>query len=163
VDGLLFYLFAGGMLGFTLLTISSRNPDYSAIWMILSIASTAALFVLLDAYLLSAVEVLVYAGAIMVLLLFVIMLIILRAEEHEGLRLNPLAILAAFTFLALVPRALKDLGPAVGSEPNALEGSPALVADTLFRAYVVPFEVVSMLLLAAILGTVVLSRRRRDA
>ena len=162
MEGLLFYLFAAGMLGFTLLTISSRNPVYSAIWMILSFASTAALFVLLDAFLLAAVEVLVYAGAIMVLFLFVIMLINLRAEEHEGLRLNPLAILAAGTFLALVPRALRDLGPAVGQEPNALVGSPDVVADTLFRAYVVPFEVVSVLLLAAILGTVVLSRRRQD-
>jgi len=163
VDALFFYLFAAAMVGFTLLTIASRNPVYSAIWMILSFAATAALFVLLDAYLLAAVEVLVYAGAIMVLFLFVIMLINLRAEEHEGLRLNPLAVLAAGTFLALVPRAVRDIGPAVGHEPNALEGTPGLLADTLFQTYVVPFEVVSLLLLAAILGTVVLARRRNDA
>jgi NADH-quinone oxidoreductase subunit J len=155
-----FYAFAAMMVLFTLLTISSRNPVSSAIWMILSFAATAALFVLLDAFLIAVVEVLVYAGAIMVLFLFVIMLINLRPEEQEGLRLNPLAIVAAGTFLALVSRALSDLGPAVGKVPNALVGSPAVIADTLFRRYVIPFEAVSLLLLAAILGTVVLARRQ---
>jgi len=162
VEALLFWSAATAMVVFTLLTVSSRNPVYSAIWMILSFAATAGLFVLLDAYLIAAVEVLVYAGAIMVLFLFVIMLINLRAEEHEGLRLNPLAILAAATFLALVTRALQDRGPAVGSEPNALEGSPGVVADALFSRYAVAFETVSVLLLAANLGTVVLSRRSHD-
>jgi NADH-quinone oxidoreductase subunit J len=99
----------------------------------------------------------------MVLFLFVIMLINLRAEEHEGLRFNPLAIVAAATFLLLVTRALGDLGPAVSTQPNDLQGSPGLLADTLFSRYAVAFEAVSLLLLAAILGTVVLSRRRHDA
>ena len=159
---LLFWVAAAAMVGFTLLTISSRNPVYSAIWMILSFAATAGLFVLLDAHLIAVVEVLVYAGAIMVLFLFVIMLINLRSEEHEGLRLNPLAILAAATFLAPVTRALRDLGPAVSQHPNELQGSPGLIADTLFSRYAVAFETVSLLLLAAILGTVVLSRRSQD-
>jgi len=162
VGALLFWPAAAAMVVFTLLTISSRNPVYSAIWMILSFAATAGLFVLLEAHLIAAVEVLVYAGAIMVLFLFVIMLINLRSEEHEGLRLNPLAILAAATFLALVTRALNDLGPAVSQQPNSLRGSPALVAQTLFSRYTVPFETVSLLLLAAILGTVVLARRSHD-
>ncbi len=156
----MFWLAAAAMVGFTLLTISSRSPVYSACWMILSFAATAALFVLLDAWLIAAVEVLVYAGAIMVLFLFVIMLINLREAEHEGLRLNPLMILAAGTFLALMSRAIRDLGPAVQPEPNGLQGSPGVLADTLFSRYVVPFEAVSMLLLAAILGTVVLARRK---
>ena len=162
MDALVFYLAAAAMLGFTLLTISARNPVYSACFMILSFAATAGLFVLLQAWLIAAVEVLVYAGAIMVLFLFVIMLVNLRESEHEGLRLNPLAILAAATFLALATRALRDLGPAVGSAPNALEGSPGVVADALFSRYAVAFETVSLLLLAAILGTVVLSRRSHD-
>jgi NADH-quinone oxidoreductase subunit J len=162
VEALIFFAMAAGMVGFTLLTIAARNPVYSAIWMILSFAATAGLFVLLDAYLIAVVEVLVYAGAIMVLFLFVIMLINLRSEEHEGLRLNPLAILAAGTFLAMVPRAVRDIGPAVSSTPNALQGSPGVLADTLFTRYAVSFEVVSALLLAAILGTVVLSRRSHD-
>ncbi len=163
MEALVFWIAAAAMVAFTLLTISSRNPVYSACFMILSFAATAALFVLLDAYLIAAVEVLVYAGAIMVLFLFVIMLVNLRESEHEGLRLNPLMVLAAGTFLALMTRAVQDLGPAVGPQPNALQGSPGLLADTLFTRYVVPFEAVSLLLLAAILGTVVLSRRKEDA
>ncbi len=160
MEAVFFWLIAAALVGTTLLTISARNPVYSAIWMILSFAATAALFVLLQAYLLAAVEVLVYAGAIMVLFLFVIMLINLRQDEQEGLRLNPLMIVAAATFLVLVQRAVSDLGPAVQVAPNALQGSPALLAETLFTKFAVPFEVVSMLLLAAILGTVVLARRR---
>jgi NADH-quinone oxidoreductase subunit J len=162
VDALVFYLAAAAMLGFTLLTISARNPVYSACFMILSFAATAGLFVLLQAWLIAAVEVLVYAGAIMVLFLFVIMLVNLRESEHEGLRLNPLMVVAAGTFLALMGRAVRDLGPAVQAAPNALEGSPGVIADSLFTKYVVPFEAVSMLLLAAILGTVVLARKRED-
>jgi NADH-quinone oxidoreductase subunit J len=160
VHALAFYMLAAMMVVFTLLTIAARNPVYSAIFMILSFASTAGLFVILDAYLIAVVEVLVYAGAIMVLFLFVIMLINLRPEEQEGLKLNPLAVVAAGTFLALVSRALHDLGPHVSAEPNALQGSPGLLAETLFRRYVIPFEAVSLLLLAAILGTVVLARRQ---
>jgi NADH-quinone oxidoreductase subunit J len=162
VEALVFWIAAAAMVGFTLLTISVRNPVYSACFMILSFAATAALFVMLDAYLIAAVEVLVYAGAIMVLFLFVIMLVNLRESEHEGLRLNPLMVLAAGTFLALMSRAVKDLGPAVQETPNELKGTPGLLADVLFQRYVVPFEAVSMLLLAAILGTVVLSRRREE-
>lgn len=154
-----FWVLAASMVAFTLLTILSRNPIYSAIFMILSFCATAGVFVMLDAFLLAAVEVLVYAGAIMVLFLFVIMLINLRAAEQEGLRLGPITILVAGTMLALITRAVGDPGPAVASRPTALEGGPGVVAERLFTDYVVPFEAVSMLLLAAILGTVVLTRR----
>ena len=151
------------MVLFTMLTIASRNPVYSAIFMILSFASTAGLFVLLEAHLIAVVEVLVYAGAIMVLFLFVIMLINLRTEETEGPRLNPLMLIAAGTFLVLLGRAINDLGPLTGAEPNDLVGSPKVVAMTLFQQYAVPFEAVSVLLLGAIIGIVVLSKRSQDA
>jgi len=160
MESLLFYVFAGLAVLSTVLTLSVKNPVYSAIFMILSFAATAGVFVLLDAFLLATVQVLVYAGAIMVLFLFVIMMINLRNKEAEGLRISPFALLAAGTFLVLLGRAINDLGPAVGRRANELEGTPELLAETLFTGYVVPFEAVSMLLLAAILGTVVLSRRQ---
>lgn len=164
MEALLFYVFGGVAVLATMLTLSSKNPVYSALWMILSFAATAAIFVLLEAFLIATVEVLVYAGAIMVLFLFVIMMINLRAEEAEGLRLSPFALLAAGTFLVLLGRAVGDLGPAVDAhQPNAVVGSPGAIAETLFTDYVVPFEAVSMLLLAAVLGTVVLSRRKAQA
>jgi NADH-quinone oxidoreductase subunit J len=162
VSEALFFVFGGLMVAFTMLTIWSRNPVYSAVFMILSFASTAGLFVLLEAHLIAIVEVLVYAGAIMVLFLFVLMLINLRAEEQEGLRLNPLMILAAGTFLVLLGRAIADLGPLTGTTPNDLVGSPEVIADSLFSKYVVPFEIVSVLLLAVILGIVVLARREQE-
>ncbi|MCB9899102.1 MAG: NADH-quinone oxidoreductase subunit J [Planctomycetes bacterium] len=163
MEGLLFYVFGGLAILATLLTISAKNPVYSAIFMVISFGATAGIFVLLDAYLIATVEVLVYAGAIMVLFLFVIMLINLRSGEQEGLRWSPLVIVAAGTFLVLLGRAVGDLGGAVTSKPNDLVGSPGLLAESLFTRYVVPFEAVSMLLLAAILGTVVLSRRKEQA
>ena len=163
MESVFFYAFGAAMVLFTLLTIWSRNPVHSVIWMVLSFASTAALFVLLDAYLIAIIEVLVYAGAIMVLFLFVIMLINLRDEEADGLRLNPLMLLAAGTFLVLLGRAVGDLGPAVSATPNELVGSPDIVAETLFTTWLVPFEAVSLLLLAAIMGTVVLARRSKEA
>lgn len=159
----MFYVFGALAVLCTLFTITAKNPVYSALWMIGSFAATAAVFVLLDAFLIATVEVLVYAGAIMVLFLFVIMLINLRAEEQQGLRLSPLAILAALVFLTLLGKAVNDLGPAVRSRPNDLVGTPAALAESMFTRYVVPFEAVSMLLLAAILGTVVLSRRKSQA
>ncbi len=159
-----FFLFGGAMVLFTLLTMFVKNPVHSAIFMILSFASTAGLFVLLDAYLMAAIEVLVYAGAIMVLFLFVIMLINLRSDELEGMKVNPLMVLAAGTFFALLHRAISDLGAAVDPvRANTFEGEPKVVAKYLFTEMVIPFEAVSLLLLAAILGTVVLARRTRDA
>jgi NADH-quinone oxidoreductase subunit J len=163
VEGLLFYVFGGVAVLATLCTICAKNPVYSALWMILSFAATAAVYVLLDAFLIATVEVLVYAGAIMVLFLFVIMLINLRTAEQQGLRVSPLAVLVGLTFLVLFGRAVGDLGPLPTAEPNALAGTAEVVAETMFTRFVVPFEAVSMLLLAAILGIVVLSRRNTQA
>ena len=163
MEGALFYVFGGLAVLTTLCTITAKNPVYSALWMIGSFAATASIFVLLDAFLIATVEVLVYAGAIMVLFLFVIMMINLKSEEQQGLRLSPLAILAAVVFLTLFGKAVADLGPSVSSKPNDLVGTPGLLAETMFTRYVVPFEAVSLLLLAAILGTVVLSRRNNQA
>ena len=164
MESLLFYIFGAVAVVATMLTLWSKNPVYSALWMILSFAATAAVFVLLDAFLIAIVEILVYAGAIMVLFLFVIMMINLRAEENERLRFSPFALLAAGTFLVLFGRAIGDLGDAVSHHgPNDLVGTPEVIADSLFTQYVVPFEAVSMLLLAAVVGTVVLSRRNTQA
>ena len=164
MEALLFYVFGGVAVLATMLTLTVKNPVYSSLWMILSFAATAAIFVLLEAFLIATVEVLVYAGAIMVLFLFVIMMINLRVEEAEGLRWSPFALLAAGTFLVMLGRAVGDLGPAVNpQQPNELVGTPGAIAETLFTNYVIPFEAVSALLLAAVLGTVVLSRKKAAA
>ena len=153
-----------GLLGIVcaVLVVTRKNPIYSALFLIVLFGTIAVDFFMLQAEFLGFMQLLVYAGAIMVLYLFVIMLINLRSDELEGLKINPVMVLAAGTFLGLFSKAVADLGPAVSSESNALVGSPGLLAETLFTEYVVPFEAVSLLLLAAILGTVVLSRRSGD-
>jgi NADH-quinone oxidoreductase subunit J len=163
----LFYIFAFLTLGFGFLVIAnpfSRNPVTSAMFLVLTIVSLAGLFVLLHAYFLAAVQVLVYAGAVMVLFLFVIMLLDLKAEERRKIRgfagkllmvLGPLCVVA---ILALFFQSLSgaSLNPTPGTK---LEGSTIALGKLLFTQYLLPFEIVSVLLLVAMVGVVLLSKK----
>jgi NADH-quinone oxidoreductase subunit J len=150
--------------------VTRRNPVASALWLVVTLFSLAALFVLLDAQFLAVLQVLVYAGAIMVLFLFVIMLLNLgRAGPTDlkgpiGLGLGVL--LAGLLLVQLLvlrqTSTLPALGPAARVAPRAAVGGgiiPAL-AQPLFTVYLVPFELTSLLLLAAIVGAVVLAKRK---
>ena len=173
MGALLFWGAGAAMVLFTLLTVSSRNPVYSAIWMILSFAATAGLFVLLDAHLIAVVEVLVYAGAIMVLFLFVVMLLNAPHEDTEedletpGLERRRLAGAGVRRFggllaVALIVElwwALTKNGGESGAFPAAAEASVAAIGRSLFTDYAFPFEVTSILILVAMVGAVVLARR----
>src|SRR5206468_2015202 len=123
----------------------SRNPVTSAMFLVLTIASLAGLFVLLHAFFLAAVQVLVYAGAVMVLFLFVIMLLDLKAEERR--KLNKVAVatgvISAGALLAIFFRSLGAAPITVASAP-ALEGSTAPLGRLLFTQYLLPFEIVSV-------------------
>ena len=162
METLVFWMAAAALVAFTLLTIASRNPVYSACFMILSFAATAALFVLLDAWLLAAVEVLVYAGAIMVLFLFVIMLLNAGIEERTNIsRLARYVGVPAAGILgvALVWR-LAQSTRSLGASPLAEKAVDTReLALMLFKDYVLPFELTSVLILIAILGAVVLAKR----
>jgi len=138
----------------------SRNPVTSAMFLVLTIVWLAGLFVLLHAFFLGAVQILIYAGAVMVLFLFVIMLLDLRAEERR--RFKPLGLLgggAVAVALAVLLRAAIQEG--VPSEPAAagLEGATEPLGRLLFTRYLLPFEVVSVLLLVAMVGVVLLSKK----
>src|SRR5689334_22083065 len=161
----LFYFFAAPTLICALMVIGnpfSRNPVTSAMFLVLTIASLAGLFVLLHAFFLAAVQVLVYAGAVMVLFLFVIMLLDLKAEEREKVKGITLAaglvavgaILAIF-LVSLLPQN-SPLNP--DKAPN-LEGGTIELVKLLFTQYLLPFEIVSVLLLVAMVGVVLLSKR----
>ncbi len=162
---LLFYFFAFLTLTFGFLVVLnpfSRNPVTSAMFLVLTIASLAGLFVLLHAFFLAAVQVLVYAGAVMVLFLFVIMLLDLKAEEREKVKGFSLvagliaagAILGIFLF-SLLPQN----SPLNSAQPPQLEGSTIELGRLLFTDYLLPFEIVSVLLLVAMVGVVLLSKR----
>ncbi len=141
----------------------SKNAVYSALFLILNFATVAVFYLLLNAPFIAMSQVTVYAGAIMVLFLFVIML--LGAEQLGGQPAaqwqRPVAILLAVVLLAEAAYLLlfrSGSMPAPG-QAEAIFGSPQQVGSVLFNQYLLPFEVTSVLLLVAIVGAVVLSRR----
>ena len=165
ISNILFYVFALATLVFGALVVAnpfSRNPVTSAMFLVLTIISMAGLFVLLNAFFLAAVQVLVYAGAVMVLFLFVIMLLDLKEEERRKIKLTGLV-----AGLVSVGSQSSPSSSAPCSRQSRARNLPAptAVGDTatlgkmLFTNYLLPFEIVSILLLVAMVGVILLSKR----
>jgi len=163
MEAILFYLFAFLTLVFGFLVIAnpfSRNPVTSAMFLVLTIVSLAGLFVLLHAFFLAVIQVLVYAGAVMVLFLFVIMLLDLGAEERRKMKI--LAIVGGMTSAgAILIMFLRSLlsAPLGATDSPTVEGGTLDLGRLLFTQYVLPFEIVSVLLLVAMVGVVLLSKK----
>lgn len=147
--------------------IVHRNPVYSVLLLIITLFSVAGFYVLLNATFIAAVHMIVYAGAIMVLFLFVIMLLDLR-EETDRFNLKKLSrILAFFAFLIflgetflLVNMAINDGGFSIGMSAQTTQvGDTPAIGKLLFTKYLLPFEIASVLLLVAIVGAVILAKR----
>jgi NADH-quinone oxidoreductase subunit J len=163
MTAVLFYILAFAALVFGFLVIAnpfSRSPVTSAMFLVMTIIALAGLFVLLHAYFLAAVQVLVYAGAVMVLFLFVIMLLDLRAEERR--RFKILAAVggvgsAAVILLIFLHNLLH--APLPSADSPSVEGGTFALGKLLFTQYVLPFEIVSVLLLVAMVGVVLLSKK----
>jgi len=163
MQDILFYLFALLTLLFGFLVVLnpfSRNPVTSAMFLVMTIASLAGLFVLLHAFFLAAIQVLVYAGAVMVLFLFVIMLLDLGAEERQRIRVLS-AVGGLVVVVAILGVFLQSLlYSALGANPApTLEGSTVPLGMLLFSRFLLPFEIVSLLLLVAMVGVVLLSKK----
>jgi len=161
---LLFYIFAGLTLVFGLLVVAnpfSRNPVTSAMFLVLTIGSLAGLFVLLEAFFLAAVQVLVYAGAVMVLFLFVIMLLDLKAEERRKIKLAGAVagVVVTGIIVAIFLQALSSEKSLHVQASAGFEGSTAKLGHLLFKQYLLPFEIVSIILLVAMVGVVLLSKK----
>lgn len=146
--------------------ITARNLVHAVLFMVVNFVATAVLFLLLNAAFLALVQVAVYAGAIMVLFLFVVMLLgpqqVLLTERSHIQR--PAALL--FGLLLLVGLLAVVSVPVLGGAPGGVTpelvarvGNPHLVGELLFSRYVLPFEIVSVLLLVAMVGAVVLAKR----
>jgi NADH-quinone oxidoreductase subunit J len=166
----MFWIFAAGAVGAAVMCITRRSPVASALWLVTALFSLAGLFVLLDAQFIAALQVLVYAGAIMVLFLFVIMLLNLGRQTATDMRgwtgrlvaaVLGLLLVTELWVLVRVPLAAQVQLP-VGTMQRVTEvhGVVGVISGPLFRTYLVPFEVTSILLLAAIIGAVVLAKRR---
>ena len=161
----LFYLFAAlavaGALG---MLLNTKNTVAGALSLVGTMVSLGAIYVLLDAYLIGVLQILVYAGAIVVLFLFVVMLLNLRQDAFSPERLRftktlgvVIGALVGVELLLLLPAAL---GPA--AEISADFGGYRAVGISLFTDWVLAFEVTSLLLLAAMVGAVILAKRRID-
>ena len=170
-----FYLFGIIAMVSALLFVTRKSPVAAALWLINTMFSLAALYVLLDAEFIGAVQVLVYAGAIMVVFLFVIMLLNLghpsEIADARGLGwklvagligIGLIAMLATISGTRLAPEFMVPSGHAAAE--MAKLGAVGVVAKPLFNEYLLAFELTSILLLVAIAGSVVLGKRRdRDA
>lgn len=163
MERILFYIFGAVAVVSSLWMVTRRNPLSSALSLVVAFLSLAALYAMLHAHLLFAVQLWVYAGAVMVLVLFVIMLLNLRQEESRPQPLGSgrfaigTAVVLAVGWKAF--QVLRDVEidrPAV--DPGF--GSVAGVAEILFTRWVLQFEIVSVLLLAVIVAVVVLVKRR---
>lgn len=169
-----FYLFGIIAMVSALLFVTRKSPVAAALWLINTMFSLAALYVLLDAEFIGAIQVLVYAGAIMVVFLFVIMLLNLghpsELADARGTGWKLAAGLVGLALLAQIFAMIRSRIPETASLPQgaiaksvAAEGAIAPIAQPLFTEYLLAFELTSILLLTAIVGAVVLGRRRHDA
>jgi NADH-quinone oxidoreductase subunit J len=163
---LLFILFAALAVGCALAVVAQRNPLYSAISLIGVFISLACLYVMLAAPFIAAVQVIVYAGAIMVLVVFVIMLLNVEHEDSRRTRVGfllPAALVLAAVLIAEVAFILVSVDKAsFPSSSSSDVGSTASIGSQLFTTYLLPFEITSILLLMAIVGAMTLARRARE-
>jgi NADH-quinone oxidoreductase subunit J len=160
---LLFYVFGALTLAAAVMAVSRKNAVAAAVWLVVMFFGLAGEFVLLEAWFVAAVQILVYAGAIMVLFLFVIMLLDLRSVElkaHAAPRFRPLGVLVALAFLAVTVVAVVKSKAGTFDAGPALDGSAGAIGKDLFDQWLLAFEVTSFLLLAGILGAVILTKRR---
>jgi NADH-quinone oxidoreductase subunit J len=168
MDTAFFYFFALLVLGGAIMTITRRSAIHSAISLIVSLMGVAGLYLLQKAEFLFAVQIILYIGGIMVLFLFVIMLVNLdeQAKERQfnGQWWAALACVAlvgaqVFYFIHKGREALR-LPPAADAAVNMTKGNTEMIADALFSEYLLPFEIASLLLLVAVVGSVVMAKRR---
>ena len=185
----LFYVFVALMLGFAVSVVVLRNPVSSALSLVMSFVGLAALYISLHAYFVGTLQVLVYAGAVMVLFLFIIMLMDIQAETRRKLNTGAVAggavlVLGLILQIGTAASALKDSSTPLSARPIETEKALAareaagvttatinadlkegilpdakLVGETLFTRYTLHLQMVGVILLVATVGVVVLSRR----
>ncbi len=160
---ILFYICAGLAVLAGLGVVFQRKPVYSALSLIVVLCSLAVIYLLLGAEFLAVIQVIIYAGAIMVLFVLVIMLLNARREsstDRSRIARWLGAPLVAALLVEIVAVIWKQF-PSASAQPAApIDAGPAAIGQLLFRNYVLPFEVTSLLILVAILGAVVLAKKQ---
>ncbi len=164
-SAILFIILAGAAVGCAVAMVAQRNPLYSAISLIGVFLSLSCLYVMLAAPFIAAVQVIVYAGAIMVLVVFVIMLLNVEEEARRKVRLRallPVAVALAAVLMAEAAFIIFSVGASRYQLPEATASQVGLTQSIgigLFTKYLLPFEITSVLILMAIVGAITLSRR----
>ena len=168
MEAVLFYVFGFIAIITAILVIVQKNPIYSALFLIVTLFSMAVLFLLLNAQFVAAVQILVYAGAIMILFLFAIMLLNIKYEEKAFAKLTKLKVSSIFIAIILFAEFIymiysrKGLGMEGDITPDKIAelGNVELIGKTLFTKYLFPFEVASLVLLIAMIGIIVLAKKK---
>jgi NADH-quinone oxidoreductase subunit J len=169
LEAIVFYTLAAFTLGFGVLVITARNTVHSVLFLVANFLCVAVLYVALAAEFLAVIQVLVYAGGIVVLYLFVVMLVNLKALPEARMdprRRSRLGFVLAAALLAEVSAIIVYAGsrtpppPAAGAAAVPLAGNTETVGWLLYTDYLVPFEVASVLLLVAMIGAILLARRQ---
>jgi NADH-quinone oxidoreductase subunit J len=158
----LFYFLSFLAIMFGLMVVLSKNPIHSVLYLVLTFFAIAGHYVLLNAQFLAAVHIIVYAGAIMVLFLFVIMLLNLNkeTEPHKSLWLKGSAAVASGSLLIVLVGSLKNAENIQSVNPyNGNIGLIENLGQTLFHEFLLPFEVASLLLISAMVGAVMLGKK----
>ena len=167
MEAFFFYLFGALMLASAIMTVASRSAVVAAVWLVFAFANTAGLFALLSAPFLAILQILVYAGAIMVLFLFVIMMLegpVLPAESggrslpRKLVLMLPAAALAVILIGWLTRYGLSGFTDAAAP----VSGTAARVAELLLGRYLMAFEAISIILLVAIIGALALGRKEEE-
>ena len=162
-ESVFFWLFGGLAVILGVLVIALKNPVHSAVALVCNMFSLAALFALLDAHFLAVLQVLVYAGAIMVLILFVIMLLNLRPEELGRARQTATkvvgGVLITWVAVLMISLFIGTGAKEMASVPGTF-GTIETIGRLIFSKFLLPFEVASVLLLAAILGAVGIAKKK---
>jgi NADH-quinone oxidoreductase subunit J len=167
-NAIAFYVISALILGFALLVVSTKNTVHAVLFLVLNFLAVAALYVLLTAQFLAVIQVLVYAGGIVVLYLFVVMLVNLKRqpEDHSSPQRRPwlgFALSAAVLVQLGVILVLGGRGTPV--DPHTMQSTDLAVNNVerigmlLYTDYLIPFEVASMLLLVAMVGAIILAKR----
>ncbi len=161
--GVLFWLLAAIAVGSALLVVTTSHLVHAALWLVVTLGSVAGVFLLLAAEFVAWVQVLIYVGAVVVLLLFALMLTHAPTGPQSDLtvaRALPAALVAGLVAVLLGVTVVAGFSDLRIDLDDAVVGSAEVAGETLFRRWVLPFEVLSVLLLAALVGAIVLSRLR---
>jgi NADH-quinone oxidoreductase subunit J len=163
---ILFYVFAALAVASALgMVLNLRNTVAAAMSLVVTMVALAGIFVLLEAYLVAAIQIMVYGGAIVVLFLFVVMLLNLRSDEFAPGRQWPTKVAAGLVVVAVGAQLVRLLSRGDLPEPGELPqgfGGYRMVGIALYTDYVLLVEMASLLLLAAIVGALILAKRKID-